>query len=256
MKKIRRYQILNACLFCAALVFAGNAGFAQSSFDEANACYKNKQYTIAVNMYLDIIKSGKKNAAVYYNLGNSFYQLKELPKAILYFEKALKLDPGNDKIQHNLKLAYDKSLTKIEESHEFFVFKFIHNFTREYSAQTWSVIFLACFWISITSFLIYFNKKPGTASFHLRWGIYGLVISVLLFFVAKDRYREQTSCLQAVILQPNTELKAEPVDASKTKQIIEAGNKVDLLDKDANWYKVLLPNGKEGWIDEKNMVKI
>ncbi len=250
MRSVKTY----GCL--VLLLLAVQMSFAKSQFDQANTCYKNKQYTQAIHLYRELLQKGDHSVSVYYNLGNCFYQLKEFPKAVLYYEKALKHDPGNEKIEHNLKLAQNKALTKIETSRNFFVTEFVRNFVREYGARVWTFVFLIVLWISVIFFIIYFNKAPGTGYFYRGSAITLLLFAVLLFFIAKDRYEEQASFVSAVVLQPNAELKAEPVQGAKTTTTIEAGNKVDLLDKDAEWYKIALPNGKEGWIDERSIVKI
>jgi tetratricopeptide (TPR) repeat protein len=250
------YQLIKMASCLSVWICLSVPASAKTTFEQANDLYREKQYARAAEGYRQLIQKGEKHSAVYYNLGNSYYRMAEYPKAVLYFEKALKLDPGNDRIEHNLKMAYNKSLSKIESKNEFFVIKYISQFVREFGARTWSIVFLLFLWMSVAASLAGFRKPPGAGTMYKSLGVLCGLVAVLMFFVAKQRFTEQTTYRQAIVLQSGAELKAEPVAASKSKAVIEAGNKVELLDRDANWYKVELPTGKQGWVDSNALVKI
>src|SRR3978361_2157821 len=69
-----------------------------SLFEKGNTAYAKAQYDQAIKSYLQIVNSGNQSAAVYYNLGNAYYKTGDISSALLYFEKAHKLSPGDEDI--------------------------------------------------------------------------------------------------------------------------------------------------------------
>ena len=88
-------------IFCMAmcLALAGmsqtDAGSYENWFQSGNLAYNTGNYDQALSVYNKIIDAGLESAPLYYNMGNTYYKIKEYPMAILYYEKALKLDPSN-----------------------------------------------------------------------------------------------------------------------------------------------------------------
>jgi len=77
----------------------------ESLFDKANSAYNEGNYEIAIDNYEQILENGETSAALYYNLGNSYYKLNNLAPSIYYYEKALQLDPNDNDIRNNLAIA-------------------------------------------------------------------------------------------------------------------------------------------------------
>ena len=99
--------------------------FAQSSrelFNEANDLYAKKNYEEAAKKYEAIVANGFESSALYYNLGNAYFKIKNIPSAILYYEKAALLDPSNDDIVFNLELARTYTIDKISEMVSWIIF--------------------------------------------------------------------------------------------------------------------------------------
>lgn len=87
-----------------------------SLFARANEQYAKGDFTEAATSYQHLIDSGYHSPELYYNLGNAYYKLNELPSAILFYEKAHKIRPGDEDIKVNLQLANSKITDKIEAS--------------------------------------------------------------------------------------------------------------------------------------------
>ena len=60
------------------------------SFNKANQLYIESRYEESILEYLVIINQGFHSSETYFNLGNCYYKLNDIPNAILYFERALK----------------------------------------------------------------------------------------------------------------------------------------------------------------------
>ncbi|MEX1326087.1 MAG: tetratricopeptide repeat protein, partial [Desulfobacterales bacterium] len=98
MSRLKRFVLilLLALHFIPCEVIAKIDQSAQEDFFEANRAYKNDQFQEAVDGYLKLTENGIENGHLYYNLGNAYYRLGDLGKAILFFERARLLLPRDD----------------------------------------------------------------------------------------------------------------------------------------------------------------
>ena len=76
---------------------------------KGNEFYQDKQYDKAIDTYQQVIHLGYEGTSLYYNLANSYYRDGKIGLSILYYEKALKLSPGDDDVIHNLTIANTKT---------------------------------------------------------------------------------------------------------------------------------------------------
>ncbi|WP_449437698.1 tetratricopeptide repeat protein [Pedobacter steynii] len=97
----------------------------EALFAKGNGQYAKAQYKEAAQSYEEVLKDGYKSADVYFNLGNAYYKMGEMAPAILYYEKAYKLTPGDQEISLNLQLANLKIADKIDPVPEFFSGKMV-----------------------------------------------------------------------------------------------------------------------------------
>ena len=79
---------------------------------QGDSAYMRNDYASAIQIYESLLKKGEA-AEVYYNLGNSYYKADDIAKAILNYERALLLQPGNADIRANLEIARSKTIDKV-----------------------------------------------------------------------------------------------------------------------------------------------
>ena len=71
----------------------------------ANKFYQDGNYQLAVESYQKILGQGFESGALYYNLGNAYFKTGKLGYAIFSYEKGLKIDPNDEDLSYNLKIA-------------------------------------------------------------------------------------------------------------------------------------------------------
>ena len=88
------FALLPARLLCTllCLTLCLNAGLlaqeASVRFSDANESYRAGNYGDAVRTYEALVANGFESAALYYNLGNAYYKLENIPAAVLNYERA------------------------------------------------------------------------------------------------------------------------------------------------------------------------
>ncbi len=95
--------------------FLGLSSVFATPFDQANRQFKAGDIAGAADAYEQILAADGPRAAVFYNLGNCYQQLKQYGPAILAYERARLLTPRDPDLLANLALAR-KAATAFEET--------------------------------------------------------------------------------------------------------------------------------------------
>jgi len=236
-------------LFLALPIFSYGSDATTALFTKGNQQYAKGQYQQAVQSYQQILNDGYQSAIIYFNLGNAYYKLDDIPSAILYFEKAHKLNPGDEDINFNIKLANSKTTDKIIPLPEFFVTSWWHSFILCFSAGTLaalSVLFLlAGFGILV---LYLFTNSTSIKKLSFYSGIISICIGAVVIFIANRQVDYFNHHHQAIVFSSSVTAKSSPDAAGKAMFVVHEGTKVSVMETNANWIEIELPNGSAGWI--------
>ncbi|MES2457981.1 MAG: SH3 domain-containing protein [Bacteroidota bacterium] len=222
---------------------------AEIEFKKANQLYAKLNYKDAASIYQQMLKTGHLSADIYYNLGNSYYKLGEIPEAILNYEKAYKLAPGDADIQANLRLANLRITDKIEAVPEFFISKWWHSFILFTSAEVLAVFSVIGFLLGFGLLIVYLFavriaiKRPA---FYAGTGV--LSLALLLTIVAVIQHRHLNALNSGIVFSGTVNVKSGPNASFKSLYVIHEGIKVAVVEQNDGWLKVVLPNGNIGWI--------
>lgn len=223
----------------------------------ANDAYQANQYKKAIEKYEALLKEGFSASTVHYNLGNAYYRNDQLGQAILNYERALIIDPGNEDVKHNLDVANSKLTDDIELVSEFFLYKWWHQLRSWMSSEGWSLLALILLWAGVGGFILWLlaptrmQKKRG----FIAGGVL-VLCSILPFSLATSRKSYEANSGQAIILQNEVVLRSAPDDASTAIITLHEGTKVGLLDSIGAWKKVRLQDGEIGWLGINSIEQI
>ncbi len=223
----------------------------------ANRAYDHQQYDSAINMYQSVLKQGLVSPKLYFNLGDAYYRQKDMPSAILYFEKAKKLDPNNADIQYNLNLANTMIPDKIVKVPSMFLKRWWNYLYNLFDANTWAVLSLvsfAFFVLLVGIFVLSQGRSARKISFFI--GILMLLASVAAFGLASQKAYYLQHHNEAIIFTPVITAKSSPTPNSVDLFVIHQGTKVHLLDEVDGWKKIRLQNGSIGWLPKNSMKEI
>jgi len=217
---------------------------------EADTLYSNENYQKAAKAYEAILSEQGVAAEIYYNLGNCYYKMENIPLAILNYERALMLSPGDGDIRANLALARGKTIDKVTPPYEMFFVTWWRDFTHYQSLSAWATTGIVCFILTLVALLFYFlafSIRLRKVSFY--WGIVCLGLTVLVNLAAYSLSSEMERNKAAIVMQAAVSVKSSPSESSTDLFLIHEGSKVKLIDctmKD--WYEVKLEEGKQGWL--------
>ena len=112
---------------------------------QADSAYINNDFASAVYLYENILANQGESADIYYNLGNSYYKMDNIAKAIVNYEKALVLNPADGDIRFNLELAQSKTVDKVTPMSEIFLVTWMKDLTNLMSEKGWAKMGITTF---------------------------------------------------------------------------------------------------------------
>ncbi|WP_254070974.1 tetratricopeptide repeat protein [Pedobacter sp. L105] len=218
-------------------------------FAKGNAFYAKAQYKKALGVYQGILQDDQQSAAVYFNMGNANYKLGDIPSALLYYEKANRLSPGDEDINFNLKLAGLKTVDKIDEVPQFFMSRWWTDFILSFSAATFSV-FSIVFILLGSAFLIlyFFSAVKAVKKFSFYFSVLLFFLGLVTVFITSSQVAYFKANRQAIVFSSPVNVKSEPAERAKLLFVIHDGTKVNILARNNGWMKISLANGNVGWV--------
>lgn len=229
----------------------------ESTLKEAEEAYAKEDYTQAIELYESVLKSYGESAMVYYNLGNAYYKAGKVAPAILNYERALLLNPGNSDTRFNLQVARQKTVDKIEPIGEFFLTRWIGTVEDVYSADGWAKWGVASFVLFIGCLvLFFFSKWIRLKKIGFFAGICFLLISLVANLFADSQQDKLLHRADAIVFASTVTVKSSP-DASGTDLfILHEGTKVTIKSTLGEWSEIQLEDGNVGWMPSKEIQQI
>ena len=246
-----RYIFL-MCIFLS-LVLPSNAVTSK----DAEQNYRKGNYQQAINDYKELLKQGA-SADIFYNLGNAYYRSGNLTQAILNYERASLLSPGNEDINFNLEFARSKTVDKIVPKGEMFYVTWYKSIRNLVSIDSWAYISLISIALAFVFVLVYlFSPTTGFQ----KLGFFSGILLFVLFSFSSFFAFQQKSAMQkrygAIIIAPSVNVKKSPTFNALDGFVLHEGTRVDIVDEGIKgWVGVQVSDGRSGWVPIDKLEKI
>ena len=247
----KRLGLFTLCL----MLFTASYGESyQQLMQRANTAYQEQHYAEAVALYQQIADAGNEGSILYYNLGNAYYKTDDLSHALLWYERALRLDPRNEDIKHNIAFVNRQLVDRIEVLPELFITRWWNALSKSLTSNTWailSIVFCALMFLSVVLLLV--GRRPWLRSLGLASAIVFLMMTIFsIVFAHKEAVRYEKSP-EAIVMQPVLNAKSTPNASGNDLFVIHEGLKVGVTDRLGDWYEIKLPNGEKGWVSAQGV---
>lgn len=217
---------------------------------KADSAYMNNDYVSAIQYYEDLLKERGEAADVYYNLGNSYYKADNIAKAILNYERALLLRPGDNDIRFNLEMARSKTVDKINPVSEMFFVSWIKSFMNIMGADGWAKWAIISFILLILSLILFiFSKRVVFKKIGFSTAILFFILVIVTNIFAFRQKKALTDRIDAIVISPSITVKSTPTEGGTDLFILHEGHKVSIKDNSMKgWKEIILEDGNVGWI--------
>lgn len=222
---------------------------AQSKQD-ADEAYRKEQYQKASEIYTRLLQKEGKSAVLYFNLGNCYYRMNDMTKAVLNYQRAKQLEPGNEKLRHNLKLAQSKVTDQIVPQSEMFFITWIKAWRSTKTADGWAAFAITAFIIVLIGVAAYlFSSKIIVRKIGFFGSIFFLILTIIFNIFAYYQKRMVTDEPVAVVTAPLMEVKSAPANAATRQFELHEGVTVTVIDNSMkDWKEIVLEDGRNGWV--------
>ena len=222
----------------------------EALFDEGNHLYQEGDFAGAIARYGAVAEGGFESGALYYNLGNAHFRLGEVGPAVLNYERALRLDPGNDDIRANLALVNARLQDRIEPLPRFWLLSAFDWWMGLIPGGVLEVLVAACYLVLGAAVVLIVLRWPEGWRGPLRRLAYAAAVAtVLLGATLLVRETGLAEPEEAVVMNAGARvLNAPSEDAGLTLFTLHEGTKVRIDRRAGDWAEVVLADGKVGWL--------
>ncbi|MCK9641211.1 MAG: tetratricopeptide repeat protein [Prolixibacteraceae bacterium] len=245
-------------LFLGSLqVVIGQPAGLQDSIAKGNQLYTSGKYAAAVKTYEAVSAKGLESFELYYNLGNALYKSNNITYAILNYERALKLSPGNEDALFNLNMAKRQVVDNIDLLPEPGFLRWWHELISSRPADSWgthSLITFFLFLILVALFLFATTIRNKQLTFWL--AVVALSYSLLTFSFGSSQRSKLVHHNSGVITERSVRMKGSPSETGTELFILHEGLSVQITDKLGDWIEIRLADGNKGWVKEGALIRI
>lgn len=254
MRLLRKQNYLFAFIFSTLLLLATGAQKAQIALADdisqllhnGNEAYSSGNFDKAISIFESITEKSGYSSEILYNLAGSYAQAGQIGKAILNYERAIRLGPSDPDIQGNLDyLRKESGLFQSEPKGIDLIFSTLTLNQWTYIFLT-TILFSTVFFISLQRYAI--SKIAVIAVSSL------LTISVILS--ATGTYLRYQTFNPSVVIAPDSRLLVSPFDSASSVGSIMEGRLVYPLTSHNNYFFVKDESGRKGWLDQTRIEEV
>ena len=218
-------------------------------WQKAGEAFAAEQWQNALNYYLTIEGGDMQSADLYYNIGNTYFKTGDIAHAILYYEKALKLDPAHDDATHNLEIVRQMTLDRVDSVPDFILVTWFRDLMQRLGADAWAWMTLALLFAAGVLLILFRHSASSALSktaFIVACTAVALAVGSFAFsLMQKNALTRQDS---AIVTAPVCPVKSSPADGGSTVFVLHEGTKLRLLDNVGDWSKIEITDGRQGWV--------
>ena len=216
---------------------------------EGDSAYTSGQYQQAIDIYTRLLSQGV-SAELYFNLGNAYYRTENITQAILAYERALLLQPGDADTRFNLQLARSKTVDKIVPESEMFFVTWYRSLVNMRSVDGWARTAVVSLLLAVVLMLLYLFSNPLWLR---KTGFFGGIVMLLVFCLSnlfawqqKQQWEHRSG---AIIMESAVNVKSTPAASGTDLFILHEGTKVNVTDSSMkDWREIRVADGKQGWV--------
>jgi tetratricopeptide (TPR) repeat protein len=249
---MRLFGCLLAALLPCFLPVAAFAADENGLLRDGVSAYESGDFVRAARAFESVAGSGVINGGLFYNIGNAHLKAGDTGRAILWYERAARLLPGDPDLEFNLKhargLAKDRSdggpnmVARIV-----FFWRYIMSAR---AVRLCAVLFGAAFWIALAAWRMTSRRELRAAA------VASGAIGLIFLFTALYNYYDSASGGTAVILPDEVIVRSGVSDDSTEMFRLHSGAIVRVVDRQAGHSKVMFSRDRIGWMRSSDVEEI
>lgn len=220
-------------------------------YHEGNRLYQEGDFEGAAARYQAVLEAGMESAALHYNLGNAHFRLGRLADAVVAYERAARLDPGNDDARANLALIAERLQDRIEPLPRFWLLAAFDWWMRLLPRGVLDAAAGACYALLGAALVLLVLRRPRRGRAAVRRSAYAFAAAfVVLGTTLLARETGFGRAEEAVVVSAEVRVRSAPsAEGGLTVFTLHEGAKVRIDRRSGAWAEIVLADGKVGWLE-------
>lgn len=216
--------------------------------------YEEGNWEESLKSFLKIEDAGLVSNELYTNIGNAYFKSGNLPYSILYYERALKMDPSDKDAAYNKEIATGMTQDRIDPVPEFILTVWTRNLCYIFDSDAWAYTFLIFLALTIACVLLFVLGNSLCKKIGFFTGIFTILAATIALSFSIWQRNERMEADSAILVSPVVSVKSAPTSESATNLfILHEGTKVEIIDEVGGWRNIQLADGRQGWIESSDM---
>ena len=220
------------------------ASLKEKEYLEAVQHYNNGDYRNAAALFENIAGEKVVNGKLYYNAGNAFYKSGNIGRSILWYERALKLIPGDPDLIFNYNFVNGLVMDKAEDKTNPLI-NVMFFWKKKLAHRTLTFLAVSFFLLFVILYLIRIIKPVNVLKYPER-----VFLGLALVFILSsyhDYYEKQFNG-KAVVLSDSVSVRSGLSDDSTELFRLHEGTKVSVDERLRGYVKIRFSDDKIGWV--------
>ena len=215
---------------------------------EANKRYRDEDYRGAAEEYGKLILSGLRNGAMYYNLGNCYFKLGMLGKAILSYRLAEIYLPRDQDLKTNLAYAREMTRDKIESRQ---LASFFNEFCFWYSRLNLQELLLVFLAVNALCWMLALARLWLRNDYWRYLFLGTLALAAVLVISLGLKFYSTNYSADAVIITQEVSVRAGNGINNTALFQLHDGVECRIVQQELDWVKIEIADGKRGWVEAR-----
>lgn len=252
MKKLIKIFAVSATLLFAQSAFAE---VACPGIDAGTKAYNEKDYERAIDEWRSCVDNGIQDADLYYNLGNAYFRNAKLGFAIFYYKSALRLNPNDADVQHNL--AYAQAMTKDKvdgDDEENPLLAGLYKVHHALSLKVQLFIILGLFWLIVVAAIgnrTSLNEKRKNVFMGIIF-VLTTVASVIAVSAGYKIFLAETE-VTGVVTAADADVTSAPDNKAQTLNTLSEGTSFEVLSQQGAFIEIRLGEKVKGFVKHSDV---
>ncbi len=231
---------------------------------QGDSAYMNDDFATAIELYEKALKTDGSSSVLYFNLGNAYYKAGSPGKAIINYERSLKLDPSNRDARINLDFVNSR-IADMPTDNASLTDKLADRIVCFTTADLWAWLTLgifACFMCCVAGYI--FTNAVIVRKTCFFGGIILLILTISGIIISINAASRAVSSDKAVITAESVQLGTSPRtprDKSEQAFLLHEGTKIEIIDSlkvatdtlSPLWYEVKVDGQHRAWINSNDV---
>ena len=245
-------------LWITVLVCLGQGALAQDNgvdaAAQAQAAYESGDFATAISLYEALASSGIHDSRIFFNLGNAYYQARDLGRALLNYRRAQALNPRDGDTATSLSRIRSQRVDL--QGDEVNLVDSVASFTSGFmtTAELSSLTFLL--WVGVCLMLVLYTLRVD-----LRSNLRGLLVFMVGLFLVGGvllgcRLYAEGNRQPAVLVENSVEVMSGPGADYVVLYRLYSAAEMRILERRDGWVRFVLPDDRQGWLPESGLIAV